>query len=74
MTWDALEPELREAAARVCTPQEIDVLRLYAHGLGYRAIAKTLGIDRDTARNRLTRASRKIREELGEQAIRETQA
>ena len=64
MTWDGLEPDLRAAAETVCTQDELAVLRLYAHGLGYRAIAKTLDISRDTARNRLSAATRKIRRHL----------
>lgn len=64
MTWDGLEPDIRAAAEAVCTEPELAVLRLYAHGLGYRAIAKTLGISRDTARNRLAAATRKIRRHL----------
>lgn len=68
MSWDALDPELRRVALEVCTRDEIDVLRLYAHGQGYRMIGRSLGIDRDTARNRFVRASRKIRERMEDTA------
>ena len=66
MSWDAVSPEVRAAAKVTCSPEEIDVLRLSAIGYGYRAIGRALGIDRDTARNRLERASRKIRDHLEE--------
>lgn len=45
------------------------MLKLSALGYGYRAMARALAIDRDTARNRLERASRKIRAHLNEGAI-----
>ena len=66
--WDCIPPEVRAAAALTCTPDEIDVLKLSALGFGYRSIARALKIDRDTARNRLERASRKIRDHLREGA------
>lgn len=66
MTWDALDSDIREAALEVCEPEEIDVLRLYSHGWGFRKIARSLNIDRDTARNRFNRAVRKLRQHLGE--------
>lgn len=64
MGWDTIPPHVRAAARAVCTPEEIDVLKLSAIGFGYRRIGRALGIDRDTARNRLERASRKIRDHL----------
>ncbi len=68
MSWDALPPEIRDAAREVCSPDELDVLKLSAIGYGYRSIGRALGINRDTARNRLERASRKIRDHLQEGA------
>lgn len=62
MNWTTLPPDIREAALNSCTPDELDALKLYALGYGYRAIGRALGITRDTARNRLERASRKIRD------------
>jgi len=68
VSWDAIPQEVRAAALAVCTPEEIDVMRLSAIGFGYRKIGRALGIDRDTARNRLERASRKIRDHLAKEA------
>ena len=65
MSWDSIPPAVRAAAKEVCTKEEIDVLKLSALGFGTRAIGRVLGIDRDTARNRLDRASRKIRNHMG---------
>jgi DNA-directed RNA polymerase specialized sigma24 family protein len=62
--WATLPPEVREAMHAVCTPDEIDTLKLYAGGMGYRRIASALGITRDTARNRVDRALNKIRRHL----------
>ncbi len=52
MSWDALPPEVRDVAERTCSQDEIDVLKLYSHGMGYRAIARALDIERDTVRAR----------------------
>ena len=73
MSWDAVEPEIRAVALRVCTPDQIDVLKLYSEGHGYRVIGRTLGISKDTARGRLEAATKRIREEVerGKQAVRE---
>lgn len=70
MSWDALDPRVRAAAEQVCTEKELAVVRLYAGGMGYRTIARALDIDRDTARSRLSRAARKIREVVGDELIR----
>lgn len=63
--WGTVPPDIRAAALAVCTADEIDVLKLMANGYGYRKTARALSIDRDTARNRWERASRKIRDHLG---------
>lgn len=64
--WGTLPPELRDAARASCSPDEIDALKLMSIGYGYRAIGRALGISRDTARNRIERASRKIRTHIEE--------
>lgn len=59
--------ELREIIERVCTPAEIQVLKLKAAipGIGRRRIAELLGGISDSAvRDRLWNAERKIREEV----------
>lgn len=62
--WGSIPPNIRKIAKEVCTPEEIDVLKLADRGYGYRAMARALGVDRDTARNRWQRASRKIRDRM----------
>ena len=68
MGWDTIPPDVRAAALAVCTPEEIDALKLSAIGYGYRKMGRALGIDRDTARNRIERASKKIRDHMAEGA------
>lgn len=78
MTWDALPPAIRQAAHDTLTPQQLDVLKLAAHGYGYRRIATILNITRDTARNCYQQAINRLNTRLAEegttleQALRET--
>ena len=65
--WTTLPPHIREAMRATCTPEEIDTLKLYAGGMGYRTIGRALGVSRDTARNRVERATTKIRRHLADQ-------
>lgn len=69
MSWDALPPEIRDAATHQLTSDELDVLKLASHGYGYRRIATILNISRDTARNRYQRAIAKLRSALDEKGI-----
>lgn len=65
MSWEGVEPEIREVAERVCTPRQVEVLKLYAQGMGHRRVARALGVDTKTAREHLEAASRRIRDEMG---------
>ncbi len=65
--WDTLPPEIRTAIALAgLTPEETAALKAYAGGMGYRRIARAHNISRDTARNRVERALRKIRPHLAD--------
>ena len=48
-------------AEQVCTPKELEVLKYMAGGLGYRRIARKLGISPEAVRGRYERAERKIK-------------
>lgn len=61
MTWEDLDPELRRRAEQVLTPAQLEVMRLKAHGLGDRVIARQLGITREAVRDRADKASLKLR-------------
>lgn len=59
--------QLWEIAQRVCTPAELEAVRLREH-MSQRAIAYHLGISREAVRDRLKRADQKIELEVrGEQ-------
>jgi DNA-directed RNA polymerase specialized sigma24 family protein len=62
--WPTLPPHIRQAMREHCTPDEVQVLKLYAGGMGYRRIASALGISRDTARNRVQRGLDNLRDHL----------
>jgi predicted DNA-binding protein (UPF0251 family) len=47
-------------AEQVCTPAELEALRLERRGLSQRAIGYALGITREAVRDRLNRAARRI--------------
>ena len=44
MAWETMPPDFRALAESVCTPRELDVLRLRAQGMGAGAISSRLGI------------------------------
>lgn len=69
MTWEGVSPELREIIEEVCTPKQIDVLKLKARGLSPRAIARILDVDRTAVRGRLDRAYRKIQARLDDAGL-----
>ena len=60
MSWEGVSPELREIIEEVCTPKQVDVLKLKATGMSTRGIARVLDVDRVAVRDRLERAYRKI--------------
>lgn len=63
MSWEALDPEFRKLAERVCTPRQLDVLRLKSQGAGWQRIAQILGLSTATVREHFSRASLRIRQE-----------
>ena len=70
MRWSELSPELRELAERVCTQKELDALKLWDPDVvGFRSVALALDISRDSARDRIRSALRKIEKGLREQDV-----
>jgi predicted DNA-binding protein (UPF0251 family) len=64
-TWYADTPAwYRDAAERVCTAKQLEVLRLASHELTQREIADRLGITRQAVFERFNLASTKIRRHL----------
>lgn len=61
MAWKTLPPELRELAERVCTPKQLDALKLWDAGLGYRRIGLALHVSPTTARDLVQRALQKMK-------------
>jgi FixJ family two-component response regulator len=72
MAWANLEPGFRALTERVCTEAEVEVLKRVADGAGYKTVARELGITREAERDRWRAADRKIRQEVGTRAERET--
>lgn len=62
MSWSTLPPEVRAIAEEVCTPKELEALKLWDGGAGYRRVGLMLGVDKSTARDRVQRALQKIAE------------
>lgn len=60
---------LRPVAERVCTPRELEVVKLRCRGLSWRSVALVLGISRAAARDRWQRAARKITDAGGQAAL-----
>ena len=63
MSWTTMPPELRELAERVCTPRELDVLRLRAEGHGRYRIAAILGINGSRVEQLRSSAFNRLRKE-----------
>lgn len=61
MSWSTLPPELRELAEEVCTPAQLDALKLWDAGAGYGRVALMLEISKESARDRITRGLDRIR-------------
>jgi DNA-binding CsgD family transcriptional regulator len=60
VSWSTLSPEMRELAERVCTPKELEALKLKASGYGRRRIAIVIGISETAVRDRLRSGERKL--------------
>jgi len=65
--WDGVDPELRAIIERSCTPEQIEVLKLKAAGVGAKRSGHVLGKDESTIRGLLHRAERRIRAEVAAQ-------
>lgn len=65
--WEGVSPELRDLIERVCSPRQIEALKLKAAGAGAKRIGLALGIDESAARGLLRRAERRIRAEVAAQ-------
>lgn len=59
-----IAPEWRLLIERVCTPRQVDVMKLKAHGYGRRRIARILGISEGSVADRQRKASLRIQNEL----------
>jgi DNA-directed RNA polymerase specialized sigma24 family protein len=86
--WDQTDPILRaiceyrcadclagrrcDCARKCLTPKELETVKLLNAGYGQRKIARALGIDKSTVRERLDRAERKIRKALDQQEEEQT--
>lgn len=63
MSWNTLDPRIREIAARELTPCQLDVFKLKIAGLGYKRISVMLTPERDptTVRQHFDAANRTLR-------------
>lgn len=64
MSWETVAPELRQVIERVCTPAEIEALKLKAAGYGRRRAALVLRISESALRDRMNSARRKVEAEV----------
>lgn len=62
--WHHVDPTIREVAESVCTPQQLDALKLLSHGYGSKRSARILGVSRDAVRYRIEAGSLRIEKEL----------
>lgn len=65
--WEGTDPRLIEIIERVCTPRQIEALKLRAIGAGAKRIGLALDIDESAARGLLRRAERAVRAEVAAQ-------
>jgi DNA-binding CsgD family transcriptional regulator len=56
---------LRALIEKVCTPKQVEAVKLKALGLGVSRIGRVLGISREAVRNRLAGAELNIRRNRG---------
>lgn len=64
MSWQKLDPDLRELAANILTTPQLDVFRHRANGHSWRTIATYMHIHEATARGHHRAAERRILEHL----------
>ncbi len=62
MSWSTLPPAVRQIAEEVCTPKQLEALKLWDGNAGYGRIALMLGVDKSTVRDRVKRGLQKIAE------------
>lgn len=62
MSWNTLDPAIREIAERELTPRQLDVLILHLAGCSQRTIATMLGMRRTTVRDHLAIAIATLKE------------
>lgn len=60
MSWNTLDPLIRQVAENECTEKELHALRLWHNGHGYQTIARGLGISVSSARGRIHRGLDRI--------------
>lgn len=63
-----LTGEAWEVALEVCTPGQIEALKLREAGLGYKRIAVILGLQWETVRDRIKRAEATVLREMQSRA------
>lgn len=69
MSWADEPAGFRTTAERVCTPKELDVLKLKSDGYGRRRGALMLDISETTYRERMRNALRKIEAEHRQEEV-----
>ena len=69
MSWQTLPPELRELALTVLTAKQMEALKLWDAGAGYRRIGVQLDISPSTARDRVQNAVRKLERAARERGL-----
>lgn len=68
MSYAQLEPATREAAERILTRKQLDVLKLWMNGNGTTRISLIMGVAEPTARAHLRRALQKLKPYMEEAA------
>ena len=61
MSWSTLPPAVRALAEEVCTPAQLEALKLWDAGAGYTRVGMLLGISKESARDRVQRGLDRIR-------------
>lgn len=60
MSWNRLDPGLRQAIAAALTPAQLEAFTLELAGYGSRAIAQALDLSRSSVLSRLENAHRRL--------------
>lgn len=60
MSWQDLTAAERHLLETICTPKELDVLKLQAAGMSTRQIGRYLGLSRSTVQSRIYSARDRI--------------